>query len=141
MFLNRDKITFKQYKHLMPKSKVFGMISEYERAFLHYYAQQKYSGTGEIVDLGTWLGSSTNSIAKGLSDNKKIQNKNKRIFAYDLFVWEESLTPHVANTEYENTFHDGDDYKWLFLKLTNLYEPFIETKGNVLNELWRDKPI
>ncbi len=102
MFLNRDKITFKQYKHLMPKSKVFGMISEYERAFLHYYAQQKYSGAGEIVDLGTWLGSITNSIAKGLSENKKIQNKNKRIFAYDLFLSDEYLTPYVMCYFYHN---------------------------------------
>lgn len=141
MFLNRDNISLKQYRHLISKSQIIGMISEYERAFLQYYAQQKYSGAGEIVDLGTWLGSSTINIAKGLSENKKVLNKNKRIFAYDLYTWEDSLDYYVANTEYQNMFKQGDDYKWLFLKLTNSYEPFIEIKGNVLNDAWNNKPI
>lgn len=141
MLLNRNKITLKKYRYLKSRSEILGMISDYERAFLQFYTLKIYSGAGEIVDLGTWLGSSTFVLAKGLSENQKVSNKNKRIFAYDLFKWENSLNHHVVNTEYENIFEQGDDYKWLFFKMTKQYEPHIETKGNVLNEGWLDKPI
>lgn len=141
MLLNSNNITLKKYRYLVSKSEILGMISEYERAFLQFYTQKQYTGYGEIVDLGTWLGSSTFVLAKGLSENRKVSNKSKRIYAYDLFKWEDSLNHHVANTEYEGIFKQGDDYKMLFLKLTKIYEPLIETKGNILNEVWLNKPI
>lgn len=141
MFLKKNKITFKEYRHLISKPEILGMISDNESAFLHYYASTKFTGIGDIVDLGTWLGSSTFSLAKGLAENRMALNKDKRIFAYDLFTWEESLDHHVAGTEYDNMFNYGDDYRWLFLKLTKPYESFIETKGNVFKYKWNGRPI
>jgi len=35
MFLKKNKITFKEYRHLISKPEILGMISDNERAFLH----------------------------------------------------------------------------------------------------------
>ena len=49
-----------------PRQWILGMTSMEEQLFLEDYAQNEYSGKGEIVELGCWLGSSTISLARGL---------------------------------------------------------------------------
>src|SRR5262250_2891759 len=69
--------------------KVHGMTSTEEQTYFRRYARDMYSGVGEIVDLGCWLGSTTIPLAQGLFKNINVSTKGKRIHAYDLFVWEE----------------------------------------------------
>jgi len=141
MGMDSNIIQTEDYQDLITEPQVIGLISRHERAFLHYYARDIYSAEGEMVDLGTWLGASTFYLAKGLHENKNVTDKFKRIHAYDLFSWEESLSKDVVNTPYENKFKKGDDYKWLFLDNTKLYEPEITPYGNVLNHAWNGRPV
>ncbi|MHC5824971.1 MAG: glycosyltransferase family 4 protein, partial [Nostoc sp.] len=66
---------------------ILGMTSMEEQLFLENYAQNEYSGRGEIVELGCWFGSSTISLAMGLEANCCISNKKQHIHAYDIFIW------------------------------------------------------
>ena len=68
-------------------SEVAGCLIEPERTFMFDYASNLYTGEGEIVDLGCFLGSSTYPLAAGLEQNSNVANKSKRIFAYDRFEW------------------------------------------------------
>ena len=57
-----------------------------------------YSGTGEIVELGPWLGSSTFHLISGLENNPYFKTQNKRIHVYDDFVWRsEWMDPFLPN--------------------------------------------
>lgn len=81
--------------------KVFGMTSSEEQNYFKRYAQDIYSGVGEIVDLGCWLGSTTIPLAQGLRENFNMSTKGKRIHAYDLFVWEKWMNPYRAGCRKE----------------------------------------
>jgi hypothetical protein len=89
---------------------ILGMLSLKEMRYLIEYARNEYSGQGEIVDLGCWLGSSTIPIAMGLADNPHPQAKDRLIHAYDLFVWESWMDSHVAGTDLEGKFQPGDSF-------------------------------
>ena len=67
---------------------VFGMTSNDERIYVYEFTANAYVGAGEIVDLGCWLGSSTISLAQGLRDNQHIADRDGRIHAMDMFVWQ-----------------------------------------------------
>src|SRR2546430_16771342 len=68
--------------------KLVGMTTRIEREFLENYARQTYSGAGEIVDLGSWLGSLTISLLEGLKKNPAAFTAAS-VHAYDLFAWED----------------------------------------------------
>jgi hypothetical protein len=140
MFHRIPKIRQKAFLKYLAPAEIIGMTSQQELAFLHYYASKKYTGAGEIVDLGCWLGATTFALAKGLELNRKV-NQDKRIHAFDLFYWQSSLDQHIIGTPYENQFLPNDDYKWLFLKNTKKYEQKIVTVGEIIHEKWDGKPI
>jgi hypothetical protein len=73
---------------LVVESNEMSMLSLYERSYLQTYAENTYSGRGEVVDLGCWLGSSTIPLAVGLQHNSAIAAKENRIHAYDIFIWQ-----------------------------------------------------
>lgn len=137
----KNKFKYRNYKKDISPQKIMGMTSPLELAFLHFYAKKIYTGQGEIVDLGCWLGATSAALAKGLLQNPKVSNKSKRIHAYDLFYWEASLDHHTVGTPYENKFQPGDDYKWLFLENTKEYVSLIETKGDINIDKWNAAPV
>ncbi len=62
------------------------MLSAQELGLLYSLARDTYTGQGEIVDGGAFLGGSTLALATGLRDNPRVTAKNGRIHSYDLFV-------------------------------------------------------
>src|SRR5437763_14459691 len=67
-------------------TRVKTMLSAQELELLYTLARDRYSGRGEIVDGGAFLGGSTLALACGLRDNARVANKSRRIHSYDLFV-------------------------------------------------------
>src|SRR5262245_47355342 len=62
-----------------------GMVSMDQRRYLYDYARRDFTGVGEIVDLGCWLGSSTVPLVIGLEANSRTAARERSIYAYDLF--------------------------------------------------------
>ncbi len=122
---------------------LLGMTSYQEQVFLHDYGQNEYSGQGEIIDLGCWLGSATISIAKGLEKNLQVTAKNKRIHAYDLFIWEPSYMDRcVKGTTLEGKYKQGDSFLDEFLHRSHPWSQLIEVyPGDVLKIGWSKRPI
>src|SRR5258705_1052894 len=63
------------------------MITE-EEAKYYLYATRWYSGKGEILEIGPWLGSSTWFIVHGLLKNRNFAHK--RLNVVDDFIWRSS---------------------------------------------------
>jgi len=61
-----------------------GMITREERRYYRYLASF-YSGQGEVVELGPWLGLSTVALVGGLLSNPSFAGK--RLHVFDDFVW------------------------------------------------------
>jgi len=62
------------------------MLSAQELDLLYTLARDRYSGRGEIVDGGAFLGGSTLALGSGLRDNPSTLAKQGRVHSYDLFV-------------------------------------------------------
>lgn len=56
-----------------------------ERKLMAWLADRIYTGEGEIVDAGAFLGGSAACFAYGLNRNVKVRRKDTRIHSFDLF--------------------------------------------------------
>jgi hypothetical protein len=61
------------------------MLSAQELDLLYTLARDRYTGCGDIVDGGAFLGGSTLALGCGLRDNRVVDDKRGRIHSYDLF--------------------------------------------------------
>jgi hypothetical protein len=68
----------------LPKDGIPGMLSNEECQYYSYLGRF-FSGRGEVVELGPWLGRSTFFIVQGLKDNPNLIGK--KIHVFDDFVW------------------------------------------------------
>ncbi|MBN3958897.1 glycosyltransferase family 4 protein [Nostoc sp. NMS8] len=127
-----------------PKQWILGMTSMEEQLFLENYAQNEYSGRGEIVELGCWLGSSTISLAMGLEANSCVTNKNQRIHAYDIFIWCSSanMPQSVIGTSLEGKYKDGDSFLDEYMERINSWSHLIHLHpGNIAEIGWQQGEI
>jgi hypothetical protein len=120
--------------------KVHGMTSSGEQNYFRHYAQDIYSGAGEIVDLGCWLGSTTIPLTQGLRKNQHMSMKEKRIHAYDLFVWEKWMDPHMRGCRKE--YSPGENFLEEYKARTHNYSDLIKIYPGDLQQIgWIGKPI
>lgn len=88
-----------------------GMTSLEERAFLRAWAERTWDGQGEIVDLGSWLGSSAIPLARGVRNNPRCSDPRGRVHAYDRFRWESWMAAFL-----DAGLDEGDSFEPLFLR-------------------------
>jgi 2-polyprenyl-3-methyl-5-hydroxy-6-metoxy-1,4-benzoquinol methylase len=121
---------------------ILGMLSMEERQYLYKYAQNEYSGIGEIVDLGCWLGSSVISLVTGLQKNLNLPIRDKIIHAYDLFVWETWMDQFVDGTPLRGRYQPGDSFLPECSKLIQAWETQIKLYPGDLSQIgWHGDPI
>lgn len=99
-----------QLEHITGTQVLLGMTSPQEQSYLEKYARNAFSGTGEIVDLGCWLGSTTIPLARGLEKNRNSRTSAKQVHAYDLFIWEGYMDAFVTGTEVEGRYEPGQSF-------------------------------
>lgn len=116
------------------------MTLKWEQAYLEWYATNKYSGQGEIVELGCWLGSSTIPLAIGLENNRRVLEKDKRINAYDLFLWQSWMDRSVRKTQLKGKFKPGDSFVEEYKHRINSWKNRIEIHAGDLNQIgWQQE--
>jgi hypothetical protein len=103
---------------------IAGMLSPQELQYLYEYTKNEYSGLGEIVELGCWLGSSTIAMATGLVENTKPQVKNRQIHAYDIFIWESWMDScgGVNGRNLKEKFKPEDSFCEAYQRQTSAWE-------------------
>lgn len=116
------------------------MLSECECQFLQGLTREIYSAAGRIVDLGSFLGGSTVSLASGLAANPKRDAAAARIHSYDQFVWSEGLHGFFANLP--RPLQPGDSFLDLFEGATRPWQDrLVVHAGDVTTFPWDESPI
>jgi hypothetical protein len=95
-------------------TKTPGMITA-EEASYYDWLTRFYKGTGRIVELGPWLGSSTIAIQAGLRKNPNFANEKIQVF--DDFIWRKSwMDPYV---QLDDQLPNHSDFRHLFERYTS----------------------
>lgn len=93
------------------KRRIPGMISTEERQFLMKCARLMAGQPGIIVDLGTWLGASSASLAEGVNESGLNSEKSdNRIITIDRFRWEESMNVHYLSPHAHLDYLSGESF-------------------------------
>ena len=100
-----------------------GMISREQRRYYQYIGQF-YSGRGQVVELGPWLGCSTFHIVKGLATNPHFAAK--KLHVYDDFVWR-SVWMNDKVRESERLLNH-EDFQFLFEKYTSSFQRYLQVE-------------
>jgi hypothetical protein len=117
------------------------MTTMTERAYFKWHAQEEVTGSGTIVDLGCWLGSTTAALGMGLVANRRRSAKSTLIHAYDRFTWEPEFDFHSPPTRL-GPYRAGDSFRQEFELVVGPWRSRIEVhEGDLLLESWLDGPI
>jgi hypothetical protein len=112
-----------------------------ERAYFKWHAQEQVTGSGAIVDLGCWLGSTTASLAMGLTSNQRRAARSTMIHVYDLFIWDPRMAPHAQSIRF-GPYEEGDSFRAEFeLVVRRWRERIAVHEGDLERESWTDGPI
>jgi hypothetical protein len=109
------------------------MTTDEELCFLENYARYSYTGEGQIVDLGCWLGATTLCLARGLADNAH-RRHHLPIEAFDRFVWEDWMTPIATVLGVPKQFAPGNDFAEDVRALLRPYESLVRIRQEDLVE-------
>lgn len=75
---------------LCVSAKTANMHTMLSRETMEYYSWlgTQLSGSGDIVEFGVWLGSSTRCLCEGLARSRAKREREPRVHAYDAFIWQ-----------------------------------------------------
>lgn len=121
--------------------RVSGMTSETERAYFKWHAQEVFTGKGTIVDLGSWFGSTTVALARGLVANPRPSASSRHIHAFDRYMWEPWMEPY-APASTTRQYEPGDSFLAEFEAAVDPWRNRIQIHaGDLLHEDWTGEPI
>jgi hypothetical protein len=123
-------------------SDLLGMTSSTEQEYLERYGENSYTGVGEVVDLGCWLGSTTIPLTRGLLKSPAFAESGRLVYAYDLFVWFDWMNSSVAGTDLYGRYVEGDSFVDEFQKRTTAFADSIEICAGDLKSIgWQGDGI
>lgn len=115
-----------------------GMVSFEERRFLRWYAEKQFTGAGQIVDLGCWLGASTLPLLEGLAQNSNPATKQRKVYAYDRFIWE-GWMPLAG---FGSLYSDGQSFVQEFRKaVASWKDSVVVQEGDLTKLAWTGNQI
>lgn len=128
-------------RQLLERRRIPGMTTMTERAYFRWHAQEEVTGAGTIVDLGSWLGSTTAAMAMGLTSNRRKSARHTVIHAYDQFIWDPRFDYHSPPTTL-GPYRAGDSFRAEFeLVVGRWRERIVVHEGDLRHEDWTDEPI
>jgi hypothetical protein len=123
------------------RARIPGMTTPTERAYFKWHAQEVLTGAGSVVDLGSWLGSTTAALAMGLAGNPRPSAAATAVHAYDQFVWEQAMSYHSPPTRL-GPYQPGDSFRPEFELVVGRWDHRIVVhEGDLLQERWTGGPI
>ena len=106
------------------------MLCKETRGYYKWLART-FDGPGDIVELGSWMGSSTASLAEGLSQNAT--KEHKTIHVYDSFIWRDWMKTYTEASELlAANIRDGDSFLDYFRNYTEAYRDLLEVHQSAL---------
>lgn len=117
------------------------MLSQVERKMLYTFTRDRYNGEGEIIDGGSFMGSSTASLAAGLEANPDFEPR-KVIHSYDM-----GYTPDPHNRKTKRVYNGqpytfGESFVPILEQTIAPWRDLIDlTIGDLNEHKWTGKPI
>jgi hypothetical protein len=106
-FINVDNRAKEFTKHIP------AMSTGHEQGYINDYMERKYTGAGEAIELGPWLGASTVAAVAGLEKNQRASVRFYRV--YDCFRWHSHMGGIAKNVKLAN----GELFRDLFEQNTS----------------------
>lgn len=123
-------------------SSIPGMIEPVEKQMLYWATRDHYAGLGEIVELGTFLGTSTECLCKGLLANQRVKVKEGRVHCYDLFLRSESVNvPYASWLDPYNIAVGGSFLPVVENHLKAYRDLILFNPGDIMRQIWIGRPI
>lgn len=89
-----------------------GMLAQEDIQYYHYISRY-YTGQGEVVELGPWLGLSTHHLMVSLSDNPAFHGRSIHVF--DDFIWRSGWMDQYVKEE-DRVLGNHQDFSAMFNK-------------------------
>lgn len=129
-----------------------GMTSKTEKAIFYNLARHHYRGEGQIVDVGVFLGASTNAFASGLRQNPKALGKippgTKPIRSFDTAIWVKAFDRYLKHDILakvvgpEASLKEGDSFFPVLNKLLAEHLDLIDFRiGDIVETARAEGPI
>jgi hypothetical protein len=99
------------------------MLSGGELKMLYWLARDQFTGRGEIVDAGAFLGGSTMALCHGLADNPGAFRKTGAVHSFDWFRYEAYFVDWFRPLC--GPLNEGESFLALFERLTAPFRRFV----------------
>ena len=124
------------------------MTTESEKKLLYWLAKNYYCEDALIVDVGIFLGGSTNAFATGIIDNTAMSHSfEKPIHSYDIAVWVEGMNKYLEFDGVKQALggvvlRNGDSFEAILRRLLQPHNSVVDLKiGNILETAREEDPI
>jgi hypothetical protein len=105
------------------------MLSGGEIKLLYWLARDRYTGRGEVIDAGPFLGGSTMSLCNGLEDNPGTFRKTGAVHSFDWFRYEDYFKHWLSG----EALREGDSFLHVFRRCTAPFRHFVRVyEGDIL---------
>ncbi|TDJ01405.1 MAG: glycosyltransferase [Deltaproteobacteria bacterium] len=113
-----------------------GIITPEEQRYLYWLTAEGFTGSGAVVEVGTWLGRSTVHLGAGLLVN----GYSSHLHCFDKYTWTKAYDAPRLNAGF--TLPEGEDFKPYFEKNVRPVYPNVKVTKASLDELeWDGGPI
>lgn len=102
------------------------MISSEEKRYLYWLTSHVWSGAGDVVEIGPWLGGSTVCLAEGMRASQQ-KDIRKRLKTYDNFIWREFMSQRACLQ-----LRPGDSFMPQFMRNIQDWAEIIDAYQNTL---------
>lgn len=148
-------LVFRWHGHLLDMrdpvlARAAGMTTLEERAFLAWWARERYCGKGVVVELGPFIGASTVALCHGVLANKRVVSESRRVRVYDRFVCDEFMAELINKGlhstslagAHEAPLREGDSSLPAFSRQTADYQSRIDLyPGDLLSYQHDGAPV
>lgn len=130
------KLAYKIYS----RNKFLGMTSKEEQQLYQKYTSKLINDQGAIVDLGCWMGSTSNSLAKGIKPLNSDTVERNQIYAYDQFIWDDWMDVYLPVVS--RPYKKGDIFIDEAIDRTSAFKEIIQVeKVDLTDFLWNNGTI
>lgn len=120
-----------------------GMIYADERRMLYTLARDYFTGVGQIIDGGAWVGASSLSLGFGLKDRG--YQKEPLIHAFDNFILDEGTVAqgYLSHDEVTNlNVKHGDNIRFIYERNIDPISEYVTIhEGDLRQSPWQGGPI
>src|SRR5690606_1698818 len=119
------------------------MLTPPERHYIHWHMKNIFTGSGEAVELGSFLGGSTAATLSGLVKNSNKKASQRILKVYDLFEWTlADLNVYKSVFDINADIKVGESFQPLFYKHIHPWTSQVKIfPGDIHNHTWSGEDI